>query len=131
MKQPPQRIVIGAHSNTLPTLLAHALASQGVEVEVAHTHKALLRMCRIHRYGLIITQFTKPLLEAENSVATLRHNSPTTPLFVLSHTRNHQLVMRLLERGVTQFLSLPVSLPRLCRKVEATLHPHTLNSQRL
>lgn len=120
--QPPQRkIIIAAPEEPLLRVLAQRLSLLGVEVATVRSHGELRRRCRNHHYELIISRFISPLLSSHDEVSRLKGRGPGTHIFVLSHTRDERVVVSLLERGVNQFLSLPVSSSRLARKVHTRL----------
>lgn len=54
-------------------------------------------------------------------VGRLRGTTASSSLFVLTASRSANEVVVLLERGVEQVLSLPVSTNRLRRKIELSL----------
>lgn len=115
-------VIIAAREEPIIRVLERALKGVGVDVERAHSHRQLLRKCNTRHYRLIISRFVAPLVQSRGEVARLRGCGPATHLFVLSHTRDERVVVTLLERGVSQFLSLPVSLSRLMCKIEQELH---------
>jgi PleD family two-component response regulator len=121
-REQPSRIIIGCGEAAPLRVIAEALRNEGLEVETARSHKELLRKCQHREYALIITRFVAPLIDSPKAVARLRGRERRARLFVLSHTHNDTLVVTLLERGVNQFLSLPIYTPRLTRKVTQELH---------
>lgn len=116
-KNTHKTILIAAPERALLEVLAGCLSRLGLEVVTAHSHRELRWRCRRGDYGLIISRFVTPLVASPGEVARLRGRGRHTPLFILSHTRDERVVVTLLERGVSQFLSLPVSSERLVRKV--------------
>lgn len=126
MERQPRVILAGREVAPL-RVMAHAIENIGAEVEITHSHKALVRRCSRRHYSLVITRFVTPLINSPKEVQRLRGPQRATRLFVLSHTHNSNIVITLLDRGVNQFLSLPVHSPRLARKVKDELYKfHTL-----
>ena len=115
------RILLGCSEEPLLRIVRHTLEPLGVRVDGASSHQALLVRTRRHRYRLIMTRFVAPLISSPSDIGRLRQGAHHPPLFVLSHTHSRQIVVTLLEGGVSQFLSLPVSLGRLRGKVEAEI----------
>lgn len=111
------QIIIAASEEPLLRVLRHTLLSVGLGADVARSHRELVRMCSHNCYRLIISRFLSPLISSPESIARLRGQGLTTHLFLLSHTRDQRIVVMLLEHGVNQFLSLPVSGARLVGKV--------------
>lgn len=121
-REQQSRIIVGGSEMAPMRVIADALRREGFEVDTAHSHKELLRRCQRREYALIITRFVAPLVGSPKEVTRLRGSDRQTRLFVLSHTHNGGLAVTLLERGVNQFLTLPVYTPRLTRKVVQELH---------
>lgn len=117
-------VIVAVAREPLWRVLRHSLLAVGVEAEWARSHGELLRCCSRHRYRLIISSFVAPLVARGGEVERLRGRGRTTHLFILAHTRDERVVVTLLERGVNQFLTLPVSLGRLCRKVKCELEKY-------
>ena len=118
---PPWRVLLGCTEEPLLHIVRHTLEPLGVRVDVATSHQALLGRTRRHRYRLIITRFVAPLIASPREIGRLRQGPLHPPLIVLSHTHSRQIVVTLLEGGVSQFVSLPVSLERLRQKGEREL----------
>ena len=118
------RIIIGCNEPALLNILSLALSQQGVEIDIARSHRELVRRCHSESYALIITRFVKPLLRDDSLALGGARGASLPPIFVLSHTHNQRIVVHLLERGVSQFLSLPISLARLSSKVAQQLHSY-------
>lgn len=123
-REQQSRIIIGGSEEAPIRVIAESLRGEGFVVDTARSHKELLKRCRHREYALIITRFVAPLIDSPKEVARLRSRNRRTRLFVLSHTHNGSLVVTLLERGVNQFLTLPIHTPRLTRKVAQELHKY-------
>lgn len=119
------RILIAASEEPLRQVLTHLLDESNLIIDQASSHKELLRLSRKHHYRLIITRFVAPLVERADEVARIRSSEPKPAIFVLSHTRRERIVVLLLERGVSQFMNLPVSHSRLRTKVRKALSLNT------
>lgn len=119
-----KRVILGGREQAMLEVIADALREVGAEVEVVGSHRELLRRCRRREYRLIVTRFVAPLLDSPGEVRRLRGEGLRTRLFVLSHTHKSTISVMLLERGVNQFLSLPVHTQRLVRKVTSELNKY-------
>lgn len=113
----PPPIIIACAEEPLGRALAHSLRHLGCGVECVTSHKALRLRTHQRHYALILTCFHAPLLADYRMVRLLRGSSGTA-LFVLGATLSANEVVVLLERGVEQVLSLPVSTTRLRSKIE-------------
>lgn len=119
-----RRVIIGGRERAMMEVVAEALRKEGAEVEIVGSHRELLKRCRKGHYELIITRFISPLIDSPEEVRRLRGPHLNTRLFVLSHTHNASITVMLLERGVSQFLSLPVHTPRIVRKATYELQKY-------
>ncbi|MBO7197729.1 MAG: response regulator [Tidjanibacter sp.] len=115
----PQRVLIAAPESGLRRVVSQLLEGCDVEVHAARSHEELVQLAQRGDYGLIVTRFVAPLLRNPQLVRGLVERGAR--LFVLSHTRSRRVVTTLLRVGVSQFLSLPISLVRLLRKMEGVL----------
>lgn len=99
-------------------------ALDGVRAEVscvADLH-AMERMCRRAAFDLVLVAGAGGLLSCPRPLAALRSGGLHRPLvYVVSWLQSEQTVLGLLEEGVDQYLTFPVSLRRLRTKVETGL----------
>lgn len=115
-------IIIACEEEPLRLILAHALRGLGCRVECVTSHRALMARCSHHHYAIILTSFRAPLIGGSNVATRLRGaSSCRSSLFVLAKHPSPSEVVTLLERGVDQVLTLPVSMVRLRRKIEHSL----------
>lgn len=115
-------IIIACSEEPLRRVLVYSLCTLGCEVESVTSHKALLGRCAIRHYAVILTCFREPLIEGYSTARRLGGGSArTSSLFVLTANPSPSEVVALLERGVEQVLSLPVSTTRLRHKIEGSL----------
>lgn len=116
------KIIIACSEEPLRRILAHSLRTLGCGVECVTTHKALVTRCLHHRYAVILTCFRAPLIAGYRTARRLAGGtSRSSALFVLADRPSPSEVVTLLERGVEQVLTLPVSTARLRRKIEYSL----------
>ena len=115
------KIIIACPEAPLRRVLVHSLHTLGCGGERVASHRALLARCVRHRYALVLTCFCAPLIEDFRVTSRLRGASLHTSLFVLADNPSPSEVVALLERGVEQVLTLPVSILRLRAKIEGSL----------
>lgn len=100
------------------------LALRGVEAEVrgCGCGRELERLCARAGFDLVIFLQTAPFFCGRTAIAALRPEGARRPLvFVVSWQQSEQTVLSLLECGVDQYLTFPVSLQRLRAKVVGVL----------
>lgn len=72
--------------------------------------------------NLLITLSSYPFLSGYDVVRRLREAGGRPRIYVLSWLHDEQNVLSLLESGVDQYFTLPVSVPRLCGKIAAQIN---------
>lgn len=89
-----------------------------VEVCYARDLEDMCVKCRQRLFDLIIILSVKPFLVGDNPVREVRPRQLTHPVvYVLSWVQSEQTVLSLLESGVDQYMTFPISLQRLRLKV--------------
>lgn len=111
------RVVVACSEPSLRILLEGLFAASGAEVEGVGSHKALLGRVLRGDYDLVVTRFAEPLLDSPQGVATLRGRGLKTRLFLIADHLSAEASVALLERGVSQLFTLPISVTRLRAKM--------------
>jgi CheY-like chemotaxis protein len=111
-------IIIHSENSNLRTLLCSLLASDEVEVVEARSRQELTARCRRHRFDKVVTDDVRMFMNGSEILREIRHNNKNTRIFVLSHDASEHSVLSLLEAGVTEFLSLPITIERLQKKLK-------------
>ena len=113
-----QRILIASDDGFSRELIRLALAGLGAEVRCAGCGAELERLCARVLFDLIIVLQTAPFFCGRELIGRLRPPGLRRPLvYVVSWQQSEQTVLSLLECGVNQYLTFPVSLQRLRAKV--------------
>ena len=116
------RILIVADDAVAREVIRLALAGLGAELHCAADRDAMQRCCRRLAFDVVLVLRASPFLCGGQPVRALRPAGLRRPaLYVLSWQQAEQTVLSLLEEGVDQYLTFPVSLPRLRRKVAEAL----------
>lgn len=116
------RILIVSDDAFLCDLVRLSLADTGVEVHCTAGAAGLRTMCRRMLFDLIVVLDTGLFLAGGEPVREVRPAGLRRPaVYVLSWQQSEQTVLSLLEEGVNQYLTLPVSLQRLRRKIAEEL----------
>ena len=135
MKQPPHhpRAIVACKEAPLGRIILHTLTSLGAEAVWVPSHNHLTRRLLHDDYDIILTRFVAPLLESRHIVRLLcgRHIGTPRTLYVLADNLTPQESIALLERGVTQLLSLPISITRLERKLALEVNKSTSQCRRV
>lgn len=113
-----RRILIVAEDAFARDVIRLSLAGLGAEVRCTAGCEGMRTLCRREAFDLVIVLQAAPFLCGGNPVrevrpAGLRHSV----VYVLSWQQAEQTVLSLLESGVDQYMTFPVNLQRLRRKV--------------
>ncbi len=109
------QIAIIADNRLLRHMLCNSLADLPVSV-VSNSCEAMTSTTD-RAADLTILLHTSPIWCGGAIYSLLRHRSRNQKLYVVAWQQSEQTVLSLLECGVNQYFTLPVSLQRLRRKV--------------
>lgn len=112
------RILIVSDNAFARNVVALALADLHAEVRCASDAGQMRHLGRRMLFDLVIVLHIAPFLTGDDVVHELRPEGLRRPLvYVVSWQQSEQAVLSLLECGVDQYLTFPVSLQRLRCKV--------------
>lgn len=112
------RILIVSDDTFLCDLIRLSLADMGVEVHCSADAAGMRTLCRRMLFDLIVVLDTGIFFAGGVSVRAVRPAGLRRPaVYVLSWLQSEQTVLSLFEEGVNQYLTFPVSLGRLRRKI--------------
>lgn len=113
-----RRILIVSEDAFVRDLLRLSLVGLGAEVRCVADCEGMRTACRRVIFDLIIVSRASMFLCGGNPVREVRPAGLRHPVvYVLSWQQAEQTVLSLLEAGVDQYMTFPVSLQRLRRKV--------------
>ena len=112
------KIIIASSEAPLRRILSHSFQSLGAEVEEVYSHKRLIGRLQHHHYDIILSRFVEPLLDNQQWRVTMRAKGRATQLWVVADRLSAEESVALIERGVNQLFSLPISTTRLKHKIE-------------
>lgn len=117
------RILIVSDDAFLCDLIRLSLADMGVEVRCAADAAQMRAQCRRVLFDLVIVLEAGLFLCGEEPLREVRPAGLRRPaVYVLSWQQAEHTVLSLLEAGVNQYMTFPVSLHRLRRKVADQLN---------
>ena len=105
----------------LVRIFSHCLSPLGVHIERVTTYKSFMRRLGRNRYDLLLTRHSEPLLESRVWVEVLRQTGHEGKLWLIADRLTAEESVALLERGVAQLFTLPVSTTRLVRRVKSKI----------
>ncbi|MEG0807671.1 MAG: DNA-binding response regulator [Alistipes sp.] len=116
------RILIVSAEPFMRDLVRLSLDDMQAEVRCVKDVAQMHALCRRVLFDVVIVLRLSPFLNGSNPVLGLRPTSLRRPLiYVLSWQQSEQMVLSLIECGVDQYMTFPVSLHRLRKKVSDDL----------
>lgn len=116
-------ILIVSEDPFMRDLVRLSLADMGAEVRCADDTGRMRAMCRRVLFDVVIVLGVGSFLGGDDLVRAVRKEGLRRPaLYVLSWQQSEQTVLSLLECGVDQYMTLPVSLQRLRTKIANELN---------
>ncbi|MDE5708774.1 MAG: DNA-binding response regulator [Alistipes sp.] len=113
-----QRVLIASDDEFARELIRLALSGVEAEVRCCGCGAEVERLCGRVLFDLVIVLRTAPFFCGRGLIGRLRPDRLRRPVvYVVSWQQSEQTVLSLLECGVDQYLTFPVSLQRLRSKV--------------
>ena len=112
-------ILIHSLSAEFRALIRGLLSSMDATLFSTSSREELFERCRAAHYDLLLTDDARMFMNGTDAMSRIRCVNVTLPVFILSYNLTEESVTALLEEGVNQFISLPVAVDRLRRKVES------------
>ena len=117
-----RQILIVAEDGFACELIRLSLSGLGADIYCAADGSRMRQLCRRITFDLLLVLQATLFLCGGNPVREVRPAGLRRPVvYVLSWQQSEQTVLGLLEAGVDQYLTFPVSLQRLRRKVADAL----------
>ena len=115
-------ILIVGEEGFVREMIAAAVDRTGLSVVCVPSVAEAEEDCRRGRYERVVVLGCAPFACEGSAVERLRPPGSRRPeIYVLAWHHSERAVMSLLECGVNQYLTFPVSLQRLCRKLNDSL----------
>jgi len=128
---PTVRVLLVEHDAKLANSIEKTLTKCGYEVEVVRDPHRAIEHGALVVFSMIIVD-VKLFNEAGFGVLhTLRPNSPTVPILILSDHDTANERMRALEEGANDFLTKPFDAQELCARVQAVFCRSRISSNPL
>lgn len=112
-----RKIIIHSASTELRALIRGMLSDIDALFVPTSSRKELFRICKSSQYDLLLTDDVRMFMNGSDAIAQIRQGGVLPQIFVLAHDLSEDTVTALLEAGVNQFITLPVSPERLYNKV--------------
>ncbi len=94
-----------------------------VELSCAHSVEQMCAECRRMLFDMVIVLSVEPFFGGRDIVSMVRPRQIAHPVvYVISWSQSEQTVLSLIECGVDQYMTFPISLQRLRSKVANELN---------
>lgn len=125
MPRPMHRILLVTDDPFFREMLTFLFDGLDAEVHAAASVAEMVGACRSVAFDVVVLLAAAGLLCGGDAVRAIRPAGLRRPaVYVVAWQQSEQTVLSLLECGVDQYLTLPVSLVRLRRKVAEELSKH-------
>jgi DNA-binding response OmpR family regulator len=118
------KILIVEDSRLLASSIKTQLSKQ-FTVDIVHTGKDCIYQTQSTEYGVILLDLGLPDMDGIDVVSELRRQSISTPILVLSGTRDTDTRVRLLKSGADDYVTKPFDSEELKARISALLRRHT------
>ena len=117
-----KKILIAVSDDVLLEILRYTLRNIGAEIDTVDNQERFINMMLNCDYAVVVTQFSAPFLNGYDIVSRLRRNNRRKPvIYLISHVNNDSMLLSLFDSGVDRYMTLPLSITRLKRKLSAEL----------
>lgn len=119
-----RQVLIIGREGFMRDMIAAAAAGAGVESVCTDNPEQFCGECLRGRFERVLILGCSTLADGRISVERLRARGSRRPeIYVISWHHSEHAVLSLLECGVNQYMTLPLNLRRLCRKLQQTIGP--------
>ncbi len=112
-----RKIIIHSASAELRALIRGLLSDIDALFVPTTSREELFRICKSSRCDLLLTDDVRMFMNGSDAMRQIRQGGYLPQIFVLSYDLSEDSVTALLEEGVNQFITLPITPERLYNKV--------------
>ena len=113
------KILIHSFSAEFRALIRGLLSDMDAEIVTTSSREEMFEECRAAHYDLLLTDDARMFMNGQDAMKRVRCADANLPVFILSYDLTEDSVTALLEQGVSQFITLPVAVDRLRKKIES------------
>lgn len=109
------KILIASPDNMFTALLRRSMPTREHTILSCDNEQDFCKLYRSGEFGVVVTSFAHPFINGANIIRECKHKPST---LLISWQQNQQTVLSLYESGIDQYMTLPISIPRLKAKIE-------------
>ncbi len=114
------KIVVYSRKRHLTALITEIIGHNLAQTICCTTIEQTIATCQKERPTLVIILDTTPFINGSNLIEQIRPPHTRLPyIYVVSWQQSEQIVVGLLECGVTQYMTFPICMSRLQNKIAA------------
>lgn len=116
-----KKILLAFSDPLLVAVLADMLDEHQCDCVVVHSATDFVEVCNKGGYDCIVTSFSEPFLSGHDLASKIREVSfPLKPsIFLVSQYHSESILVSLFESGVDQYLTMPLDVRSITRKILA------------
>ncbi|MBE6174863.1 MAG: response regulator [Rikenellaceae bacterium] len=110
-------IIIHSSKGEFRALLRGVAANCSTTICEVSTREELFSLCEANRFDMLLTDDIRMFMNGSQAMQRIRPATMRPQVFVFAHDLSEDTIVALLEMGVNQFITLPLSPTRLRRKL--------------
>lgn len=115
------KIVIYSRRRIVGSMVAEIVGGTGSQVMCCTSTRQTVAACLHHTPDLVIVLAVAPFIDGSEFIRRIRLTEDRRPaVYVVAWQQSEQTVLSLLDCGVDQYLTFPLCMSRLQRKVAST-----------
>jgi DNA-binding response OmpR family regulator len=113
-----KRILIIEDNQMVVKSLHYKLSREGYQVTAAEDGREALKILDEQSFHLILTDLMLPFINGNQIIQHIKEKYPSTPIIVLSTSRQESIIMDAFNLGVDDFITKPFSPNELSLRVK-------------
>lgn len=110
-------VIIYSQSREFRSLIQALIEDDSLKICESASRRELFELCRLEEFDILLTDDYRMFMCDEGATTRIRAKRAYPEIFVFSYDISEDSVVALLEMGINQFITLPLTPKRLRRKV--------------
>ena len=113
-----RKLLIVDDMDSIRALVAAIARDAGFEVMQATNGEQALAACKVHRFDVVICDWTMPRMSGEEFIAKLRETDKATPVVMLTSMSDREKIQALVGLGINGFILKPFKPDQIYKALE-------------